>query len=88
MQTLLIATRKGLFVLHGAGTDWTIAAHHFRGEPVTAVLADARDGAWTAALRLGHFGVKLHRSADQGQTWQEVAAPAFPPKPTGVVRQV
>jgi len=82
MQTLLVATRKGLFALHGAGNDWAINAHHFPGEPVTAVLADARDGNWTAALRLGHFGVKLHRSADRGQTWREVAAPAFPPKPT------
>ncbi len=82
MQPLLVATRKGLFVLRGAGTDWAIAAHHFAGEPVTSVLADARDGAWYAALRMGHFGVKLRRSADQGQTWQEIAAPAFPPKPT------
>ena len=82
MQTLLIATRKGLFVLHGEGAEWAIAAHHFLGEPVTSVLVDARDGAWYAALRLGHFGVKLHRSADRGQTWQETAAPAFPLKPT------
>lgn len=82
MQTLLVATRKGLLVLQGAGTEWAIAAHHFPGEPVTAVLADARDGSWTAALRLGHFGVKLHRSSDGGRHWQAIAAPAFPPKPT------
>ena len=82
MQTLLLATRKGLFVLSGEGAGWSISAHHFPGEPVTSVLVDARDGAWVAALRLGHFGVKLHRSADRGRTWHETAAPAFPAKPT------
>lgn len=82
MATMLVASRKGLFVWEGEGTGWRIAALHFPGEPVTSVLADPRDGHWYAALRLGHFGVKLHRSADRGRSWTEVAAPAFPPKPT------
>jgi hypothetical protein len=82
MHDLLVATRKGLFVVRGEGADWRIDAHHFAGEPVSQVLADPRDGSWYAALRLGHFGVKLHRSADRGATWTEIAAPAFPPKPT------
>ena len=82
MQVLLVATRKGLFDVRGAGSQWQIAALHFAGEPVSQVLADPRDGAWYAALRLGHFGVKLHRSTDQGASWQEIAAPAFPAKPT------
>src|SRR3990167_938074 len=82
MPTLLLATRKGLFAVQGDGANWHIASHHFAGEPVTQVLADPRDGSWYAALRLGHFGVKLHKSRDQGQSWQEMAAPAFPVKPT------
>lgn len=82
MATMLVASRKGLFVWEGEGTRWRIAALHFPGEPVSSVLADPRDGHWYAALRLGHFGVKLHRSADRGESWTEVAAPAFPPKPT------
>jgi photosystem II stability/assembly factor-like uncharacterized protein len=82
MPTMLVASRKGLFVWEGQGTGWCITAHHFAGEPVTSVLVDRRDGHWYAALRLGHFGVKLHRSADRGGSWTEVAAPAFPPKPT------
>jgi hypothetical protein len=49
---------------------------------VTQVLVDPADGAWYAALRLGHFGVKLRRSRDRGASWQEIATPAFPPKPT------
>ena len=82
MNTLLVGTRKGLFVIHGEGTNWRIASHHFAGDPVTQVLADARNGAWYAALRLGHFGVKLRKSMDQGANWHEIAAPAFPPKPS------
>nr|WP_295776481.1 sialidase family protein [Rhodoferax sp.] len=82
MQTLLVATRKGLFVVRGHGTQWAIAAHHFAGDPVTQVLADPRNGDWYAALRMGHFGVKLRKSEDQGATWEEIAAPAFPTKPT------
>jgi hypothetical protein len=81
MHVVLVATRKGLFAVRGAGTRWTLGAPHFAGEPVSQVLTDPRDGAWYAALRLGHFGVKLHRSDDGGARWQEVAAPVFPPKP-------
>ena len=81
MHTVLVGSRKGLFVVRGAGMHWNIAAHHFAGDPVTQVLADARDGAWYAALRMGHFGIKLRTSLDQGASWQEIAAPAFPAKP-------
>lgn len=82
MQTLLVASRKGLFVLRGADSAWRITAHHFAGDPVTQVLSDPRNGDWYAALRLGHFGAKLHRSTDQGASWNLVATPAFPEKPT------
>ena len=85
MHTLLIGTRKGLFTVQGQGdtpSNWRIAAHHFAGEPVTQVLADPRDGSWLAALRMGHFGVKLRKSTNQGAQWTEIAAPAFPPKPS------
>ena len=82
MNTVLVGTRKGLFVVRGAGAGWKIEAHHFAGEPVTQVLADPRDGAWYAALRMGHFGIKLRKSTDGGANWAEIAAPAFPAKPT------
>lgn len=82
MQTLLVASRKGLFVVRGNGALWEITAHHFPGDPVTQVFADPRNGHWYAALRLGHFGVKLRKSTDQGANWTEIASPAFPTKPT------
>ena len=63
---LHVATRKGLVTFKRGGAAWTESAPAFIGQPVSAVLSDPRDGALYAALRLGHFGVKLHRSDDQG----------------------
>ncbi len=79
MPDLLVATRKGLVRIDGGGRIAGPPA--FLGDPVSAVLADPRDGTLYAALRLGHFGVKLYRSEDGGASWIEVAAPAFPKAP-------
>ena len=76
---LLVGTRKGLFFLDrsGNGPDgWEVSQASFIGDPVTMVLADDRDGTLFAALNLGHFGVKLHRSQD-GKSWEECAAPKY-----------
>ena len=81
MAILLAATRKGLFDLRVQGNQARFATHHFKGEPVSQILVDPRNGHWLAALNLGHFGTKLHTSSDQGQSWKEIAAPAFPAKP-------
>jgi hypothetical protein len=72
------ATRKGLFEFNRApGGAWTLGRIGFLGSPVSAVLRDPRDGAVYAALDLGHFGVKLHRSEDEGASWAEIAAPSY-----------
>ncbi len=75
---LYVGTKKGLFVV----ADGRIGKPQFLGDPVSMVLPD-RDGTLYAALNLGHFGVKLRRSADGGATWEEVAAPEYPPQPEG-----
>jgi hypothetical protein len=75
---LHVATRKGLFELsRGAGGSWAVASTAFLGSPVSAALFDARDRMLYAALDLGHFGVKLHRSDDGGTKWTEIAAPSY-----------
>lgn len=78
-----VATRKGLFTITRRGARWEIGAPAFLGDPVSMVLDDARDGTLYAALNLGHFGVKLHRSRDDGKTWDELEAPVYPPQPEG-----
>jgi len=75
MDDILVGTRKGLFTVRGG----EIARVSFLGAPVTAVLS--RDGSLFAAVGHGHFGAKLHRSQDRGETWKEVASPQWPPKP-------
>jgi hypothetical protein len=74
---LFAATRKGLFEFRRNGAGWHVASTHFMGSPVSQMLHDPRDGALYAALDLGHFGVKLHRSDDGGAGWTELAAPSY-----------
>ena len=75
---LLLGTKKGLFELRRKQAKWSIIGTRFLGDPISMLLADPRDGTIYAAEALGHFGVKLQRSRDDGETWQEIAAPAFP----------
>ncbi|MEL7027828.1 MAG: exo-alpha-sialidase [Pseudomonadota bacterium] len=80
---LYVATRKGLFEFKKNGEAWRAREPWFLGEPVSAVLKDPRDGTLYAALNLGHFGPKLHRSDDDGATWTELSTPAFAAGETG-----
>lgn len=38
-------------------------------------------GTLYAALGHGHFGVKMHRSTDGGNSWEPIGTPAYPEKP-------
>jgi hypothetical protein len=81
---LHVATRKGLFTIaRNGGARWGVARTAFLGDNVSMALSDGRDGALYAALEHGHFGVKLHRSRNGGESWQELAPPAFPKQPEG-----
>ena len=81
---VLAATRKGLFTLERTGpkaAPWKIAHVDFLADNVSIVLHDKRTGHLHAALDHGHFGVKMHRAEAPGAPWQEMPAPAYPPKP-------
>ena len=82
-DTLLVSTRKGLFTVRRGKGRWAIDRVPFLGDNVTLAHADPRDGAWYAALDHGHFGVKLHRSEDEGATWEEIGVPTYPEQPEG-----
>ena len=81
----VVSTRKGLFVVEGSGAAARVTRTAFIGDNVVLTVTDRRDGAWYAVLDHGHFGVKLHRSTDRGETWTELTVPAYPPKPEGFV---
>jgi hypothetical protein len=78
MDTLHVATRKGLFTWRHLADGWQITDHAFRGDPVVNVLHDARDGSVYATLDLGHYGPKLHVLRPDADAWQELATPAMP----------
>jgi hypothetical protein len=80
-KTLHVSTRKGLFTLTRDGSKWSIAKTSFLGDNCTLTMHDPRTGHLFATLNHGHFGVKLHRSTNGGETWAETAAPVYPEKP-------
>jgi photosystem II stability/assembly factor-like uncharacterized protein len=75
---LYIASRKGLLRYARSASGWAYKSTAFLGSPVSMVLVSPDRQTVFAALNLGHFGVKLHRSTDGGENWQELAAPQFP----------
>lgn len=75
---LLLGTRKGLVVYQLANDVWSYQTTHFNGIPVSLACADSRNGCWWAMLDHGHWGIKLHRSFDKGNSWEELEAPKYP----------
>jgi photosystem II stability/assembly factor-like uncharacterized protein len=85
---VLVGTRKGLFVLSSANSErrrWAIDGPHFLGQTVHHAVLDPRDGrTLLAAVKAGHLGPTVFRSADAGRTWKEAARPpAFAKAPAG-----
>lgn len=78
---LLVATRKGAWLVHGDSRReaWTLDGPHFLGHTLTHLQLDPRDGrTLLAAARTGHLGPTVFRSTDLGRTWKEaVQPPAF-----------
>ena len=83
-----VATRKGLFTVDRGPSKWSVSHAAFVGDNVTLTTHDPRNGDLFAALNHGHFGIKLHRSRDGGETWPEIAVPAYPPMPEDVKNPV
>jgi photosystem II stability/assembly factor-like uncharacterized protein len=75
---LMVATRKGLWLLHGDGArkQWRIDGPHFLGHIFNHVVLDPRDGrTLLAAAKTGHLGPTIFRSTDRGRTWKEARRP-------------
>ena len=75
---VLVATRKGAWILHGdtARRTWRTDGPHFLGHTVSHLVLDPRDGeTLLAAAKTGHLGPTVFRSTDLGRTWKEAAKP-------------
>ena len=75
---LLVGTAKGLVVFEKTNDKWYIQSVHFQGFPVSMVFVDVRTRTWWAGVPHRHWGQKLHRSVDEGATWQLVSTPRYP----------
>jgi hypothetical protein len=89
---LLVATRKGAWLLHGDARrrTWKVDGPHFLGHTVNHLRLDPRDGrTLLAAVKTGHLGPTVFRSTDFGRSWKEAARPpAFAKKADGTGRAV
>lgn len=77
-ETLILGTRKGLFVLARRDGRWQIEHVTQEGVPISYATIDPRSGRLWACQDHGHWGPKLAYSTDRGRTWEEVPAPAYP----------
>jgi photosystem II stability/assembly factor-like uncharacterized protein len=70
--TLLIGTKRGLFVAHsGNGRQrWSISEPRLVGREVYHAIVDPRDGVLWAATDHAVWGAHVHRSTDGGATWE------------------
>ncbi len=75
---LLIATRKGAFILRGGKNrnKWKLSEPIFLGHMVHHIVQDPRDRQTIlVACRTGHLGPTVFRSTDFGKTWAEAGTP-------------
>jgi hypothetical protein len=71
MGSLLpVGTRKGLFLLRGEGKDWDVEGPLLPGWAVYHAMVDPRDGVLYAATNNFFYGATVHRSNDDGKTWE------------------
>jgi photosystem II stability/assembly factor-like uncharacterized protein len=77
-DTLILGTRKGLLILKRHGHEWRLANETFPGVPISYAFSDHRTGFLWACADHGHWGQKLYRSRDGGETLEEIPAPQYP----------
>lgn len=75
---LLLGTRKGLFIFEETANGWRAVQTAHLGQPVEYATRDPRNGTVWAAIDNGHWGEKLHRSRDEGASWEEIELPKYP----------
>jgi hypothetical protein len=79
MTELLVATKKGLFVLEGeAGTQFELTARAFPGEPVEYALREPRSGRLVAAVTNAFYGPKIWYADDPSGEWTQAEGLALP----------
>lgn len=77
-NSILVGTRKGTFIVEKLGGHWKPRLAGHAGQGVNFVAREPESGTLWAALGHGHWGAKLSRSSDRGQTWKDATQIKYP----------
>lgn len=77
-KVILLGTRKGTVIVERTLSGWQPRPIMHQGIPVCYAARDPRDGTLWASLDHGHWGPKLSRSRDNGQSWEDVLSLKYP----------
>ena len=75
---ILVGTRKGTFIVDRVDGRWRPQLAGHAGAGVNFVAQDPNSGALWALLGHGHWGAKLSRSLDEGQSWKDAPQISYP----------
>jgi photosystem II stability/assembly factor-like uncharacterized protein len=75
---ILLGTRKGTFIAERERDGYELRLAGHGGVSVNFVAADPSSGHLWAALGFGHWGAKLSRSTDGGNSWSDAAQIKYP----------
>lgn len=75
---IFLGTRKGTIILERKGDSYEAVKFAHEGVPVSFVARDPRTGTIWAGLEHGHWGPKLSRSKDNGETWEDAPQIKYP----------
>ncbi len=78
VKQILLGTTKGLLIMENQGGRWIIVHRHFLGLPVSMIHRELGSDSWWVALSIKHWGPKLYRSDDGGNSFHEVNCPKYP----------
>lgn len=73
---LIAGTDKGLIIYQKVDNGWKLRDIQFIGMPIGAFHQE-ESGVWWVAINHKHWGPKLYRSENEGETFKEVEAPKF-----------
>jgi len=75
---ILLGTRKGTVLFDRINGHWKARPIQHAGIPVCYATRDPRDGTLWSSLDHGHWGPKISRSRDGGESWEDLASIKYP----------
>jgi photosystem II stability/assembly factor-like uncharacterized protein len=77
-KAILVGTRKGTFIVEKQAGGWKPRLAGHAGQGVNFIAREPESGTLWAALGHGHWGAKLSRSTDGGQSWHDASQIKYP----------